>query len=60
MSTTRPPITWRNFHTEIRWFNLSVVALTPLIALYGFLTTRLHTYTLAFALFLWAYNMLGP
>lgn len=55
----RPPITWRNFHTEIRWFNLGVVTLTPLAALYGLCTTEIRTPTVWFSVFLWAYNMVG-
>lgn len=57
--TPRPPITWSNFHSEIRWFNLGVVTLTPLAALYGIMTTDMNRATLWFSAFLWAYNMLG-
>ena len=54
-----PPITWSNWYREIRWFNLSVIIVTPLIALYGALTTRLETRTLWYCVFYYVFNMIG-
>jgi len=54
-----PPITWSNWYKEIRWFNLSVIVITPLVALYGALTTRLETRTLWFCVFYYVFNMIG-
>lgn len=54
-----PPITWSNWYGEIRWFNLSVIVVTPLVALYGALTTRLETRTFWFCVFYYVFNMIG-
>ena len=54
-----PPITWSNWYREIRWFNLSVVLITPLIASYGALTTHLETRTFWFCAFYYVFNMIG-
>ena len=54
-----PPITWSNLYREIRWFNLSVIVITPLVALYGALTTFLETRTFWFCVFYYVFNMIG-
>lgn len=54
-----PPISWSNWHREIRWFNLSVIVITPLVALYGALTTRLETRTFWFCVSYYVFNMIG-
>jgi len=54
-----PPITLSNCYREVRWFNLSVIVITPLVALYGALTTRLDTRTFWFCVFYYVFNMIG-
>lgn len=54
-----PPITWSNWYREVRWFNLSVIVITPLVALYGALTTHLETRTLSFCILYYVFNMIG-
>ena len=54
-----PPITWSNWYREVRWFNLSVIVVTPLIALYGALTTDLDMRTFWFCVFYYVFNMIG-
>ena len=54
-----PPITWSNWHKEVRWFNLSVIVITPLVALYGALTTHLDTRTFWFCVLYYVFNMIG-
>ncbi|KAH8115800.1 delta 9-fatty acid desaturase protein [Phellopilus nigrolimitatus] len=53
------PITWKNFYSEIRWFNLAVVTLTPILALYGLCTTKLQNATVAFSVACYLINMIG-
>jgi len=54
-----PPITWSNWHREVRWFNLSVIVVTPLVALYGAMTTHLDARTLWFCAFYFVFNVIG-
>lgn len=54
-----PPVTWQNFYKEIRWFNLGVVVLTPILALYGLWTTKLQTPTVLFSVAYYVFNMIG-
>lgn len=54
-----PPVTWQNFYKEIRWFNLAVVVLTPILALYGLWTTKLQTLTVIFSVAYYVFNMIG-
>ena len=54
-----PPITWSNWHKEIRWFNLSVIVIAPLVALYGALTTYLEAGTFWFCVLYYVFNMIG-
>ena len=53
------PITWSNWYREVRWFNLSVIVVTPLAALYGALTTHLETRTFCFCVLYYVFNMIG-
>ena len=55
----RPPVTWSNWHKEVRWFNLSVIVITPLVALYGAVTTHLDARTFWFCAFYYVFNMIG-
>ncbi|KAH7105195.1 hypothetical protein BKA62DRAFT_691981 [Auriculariales sp. MPI-PUGE-AT-0066] len=43
LATTKelPPITWNNFYKEINWLSLSILTITPTIAIVGFFTTPL-------------------
>ena len=54
-----PPITWSNWYTEVRWFNIFVIVVTPLVALYGALTTHLETRTFWFSVFYYVFTMIG-
>ncbi|KAF9645342.1 delta9-fatty acid desaturase [Thelephora ganbajun] len=54
-----PPITWSNWYKEVRWFNLSVIVITPLVSLYGALTTHLEMRTFWFCVFYYVFNMIG-
>ena len=54
-----PPVTWSNWHKQVRWFNLSVIVITPLAALYGAATTRLDVRTFYFCVFYYVFNMIG-
>lgn len=54
-----PPITWFNWYKEVRWFNLLVIAVTPLVALYGAMTTHLDIRTFCFCVFYYVFNMIG-
>ena len=54
-----PPITWSNWYKEVRWFNLSVIVITPLVALYGALTTHLDVRTFWFCAFYYVFNVIG-
>lgn len=54
-----PPITWSNWYQEVRWFNASVIFCTPLVGLYGALTTTLLWPTFLFGIGLFAFGMLG-
>ena len=54
-----PPVTWANWHERIRWFNLSVIVITPLLALYGAATTYLEARTVWFGVVYYVFNMIG-
>ncbi|TFY65973.1 hypothetical protein EVG20_g5120 [Dentipellis fragilis] len=44
---------------RIRWFNLAIVTLLPLLAFYGACTTKLEWQTLLFCMWCYLLNMLG-
>lgn len=54
-----PPITWSNWYKEVRWFNASVIFLTPLLGLYGGLTTPLLWQTFLLATAMLTFGLLG-
>lgn len=54
-----PPVTFSNWYKQVRWFNLSVIAVTPLVALYGATTTHLDIRTFCFCVFYYVFNMIG-
>lgn len=54
-----PSISWSNWYKEVRWFNLSVIVVTPLVASYGAVTTHLDWRTFCFCLFYYLFNMIG-
>lgn len=54
-----PPLTIRNWAKEVVWFNLGVVTLTPLISLYGLITTRFDGRTAWFCVAYYVFNMIG-
>lgn len=43
----------------IRWFNLAVFSITPLLAVYGLLTIRLKRDTALFSVAYYIFSMLG-
>ncbi|EJD00826.1 delta 9-fatty acid desaturase protein [Fomitiporia mediterranea MF3/22] len=59
VTASRPPITFKNFVSEIRWFNLGVVTITPLLSIYGLYTTEFRAPTVAFCVFMYVLNMIG-
>lgn len=44
---------------EIIWFNFLVVSLTPLISIYGLCTTPVKSWTVAFSVSYYVFNMIG-
>ena len=54
-----PPIAWSNWYRQVRWFNLSVIVITPLVALYGAATTHLDPRTFSFCVLYYVFNMIG-
>jgi stearoyl-CoA desaturase (Delta-9 desaturase) len=43
----------------VRWFNVSVLTITPLVAAYGLRVAPLHRGTVAFAMLYYVFSMLG-
>ena len=58
-SSSRPPISWKKWAGEVIWFNLLVVTITPIIALYGLFTTQFDARTARFSVAYYVFNMLG-
>ena len=58
-TSARPPISWKNWTQEVIWFNLLVVSLTPVLSLYGLLTTPSDARTVWFCAVYYVFNMLG-
>ena len=54
-----PPITRSNWYKEVRWFNLLVIIITPLLSIYGAATTNLDVRTFWFCVFYYVFNMIG-
>jgi hypothetical protein len=44
---------------RIIWFNLLVVTITPILSLYGLLTTRVNYSTVVFCISYYIFNMIG-
>lgn len=44
---------------NVIWFNLLVVTITPLVSLYGILTTPIHRFTAIFCVVYYVFNMIG-
>ncbi|OBZ71977.1 Acyl-CoA desaturase [Grifola frondosa] len=44
---------------RIRWFNLAILTITPLVGLYGIYTTPLHLKTFVWACVYYAFSMIG-
>ncbi|CAG8455985.1 13530_t:CDS:10 [Dentiscutata erythropus] len=44
------PITWQNWYKHINWLHTPVLISTPIIAIYGFYTTKLQLYTAIWAI----------
>ncbi|KLO17514.1 delta 9-fatty acid desaturase protein [Schizopora paradoxa] len=58
--TSRPqPLTWPSFLSQVRWFNLTVELLLPLVSLYGLCTTRCSVKTALFTVACYILNMIG-
>lgn len=55
----RPPLTLRNWTKEIVWFNLIVVTVTPIVSIYGLITTTFSGRTFAFCMAYYLFNMIG-
>lgn len=58
-TTVKPPINWRSCASEVIWFNLLVVSITPIVSIYGLLTARIDARTAWFSLAYYIFNMLG-
>ncbi|KIY44080.1 hypothetical protein FISHEDRAFT_52032 [Fistulina hepatica ATCC 64428] len=37
-----PPVTWSNWHKEINWISVTLLTVTPILAIYGMCTTTLR------------------
>lgn len=53
------PLTWQHFLSQVKWFNLTVEALLPLLSLYGLCTTRWSVKTAVFTVACYILNMIG-
>ncbi|KAL5508568.1 OLE1_2 [Sanghuangporus vaninii] len=56
-TTSRPAATLKKLTSEIRWFNLGVVTITPLLSIYGLCTTKLCKATIVLAFLCYVVNM---
>jgi stearoyl-CoA desaturase (delta-9 desaturase) len=54
-----PPITWNNVWGNINYLSLAILIMTPSIALYGAITTKLRWQTAAFSVFYYFVTGLG-
>ena len=45
--------------TRVRWFNLSILTITPILAIYGLLTVLPNPKTSVFAILYYIFSMLG-
>ena len=58
-SKALPPITWNNWWKELNYLSVAILTISPSIAIYGALTTKLHPATAAFAVFYYFFTGLG-
>lgn len=54
-----PPVTWENLFQELNYLSLSILTITPAIAIYGAFTTELKWQTGLFAVFYYFVTGLG-
>lgn len=54
-----PPVTWENWWKELNYLSLSILTITPAIAIYGACTTKLRWETAVFAVFYYFLTGLG-
>lgn len=54
-----PPVTWQNFWTELNWLNITILTITPVLTVYGLLTTKVVWKTALFAVFYYFFTGLG-
>jgi stearoyl-CoA desaturase (delta-9 desaturase) len=54
-----PPITWSNWWKELNYLSVAILTLSPSIAIYGGLSTKLRWETAAFAIFYYFFTGLG-
>ncbi len=59
-SKALPAVTWGNWWTELNYLSVAILTLSPCIAVYGALTTKLRWETAAFAIFYYFFTGLGP
>ncbi|GBE87551.1 delta 9-fatty acid desaturase protein [Sparassis latifolia] len=57
--TSRPPITWDNWWQEMNWLNLSILTITPVIALWGAFYVKLRWETFVWSVFYYYVTGLG-
>jgi stearoyl-CoA desaturase (delta-9 desaturase) len=58
-SKALPPVTWNNWWKELNYLSVAILTISPSIAIYGALTTKLHPATAAFAIFYYFFTGLG-
>ena len=58
-SKSLPPVTWSNFWKELNYLSVAILTISPSIAIYGALTTKLHPATAVFAIFYYFFTGLG-
>ena len=55
----RPPITWDNWWKELNYLSLTILTVTPAIAIYGAMTVPLRWQTAVFSVFYYFVTGLG-
>ena len=58
-SSANPPITFKSCASQVIWFNLLVVLITPLISVYGVFAAKFNVRTVCFCVAYYVFNMLG-
>lgn len=54
-----PPVGWHNFWSELVWFHVAALTLTPIIGIVGAIYTPLCWQTALFSVFYYYYTALG-